>query len=308
VLDAALDPVQIADGKIASTVHFDASSKAAGLEYQVTISGLDARPLLQTLVHNDRLSGTTEFQLKVTAKGKSQKELVSSLNGNGQFKFLDGAIHGINLAAVLRKAKTLGLDPQAAEAQKTDFAELSGSFVIKNGVLENKDLKMLAPLVRLSGGGLVPMPERAIDYDITAKLVPSIEGQGGKDAMAGVPIPIKVKGPWDNIAYNVEWKKAFENLAADPERLKNLPQDLRETSKNFGVDLPLPKLPGTGTGASQLKQLDQLKQLIPTAPTAPTPATEAPKTIPKKGAKQAEEKQAPAPADPLKTLPDLFKR
>ncbi len=305
VLDAALDPLKISDGKIAGTVHLDASRRAADLDYQVTISGLEARPLLKTLANNDRLSGKTEFQLKATAKGKSQKKLVSSLNGNGQFKFLDGAIHGINLAAILRKAKTLGLDKQSAEAQKTDFAELSGSFEIKNGVLENKDLKMLAPLVRLSGGGLVPMPERTIDYDITAKLVATLEGQGGKDAMAGVPIPIKVKGPWDNIAYNVDWKKVFRDVSADPERLKNLPQSLREASKNFGVDLPLPKFSDTDKGASPI---DQLKGQILKQPAAPAPATEAPKEVPKAGAKKPAKKKAPAPADPMKSLQDLLKQ
>jgi hypothetical protein len=151
------------------------------------------------------------------------------------------------------------------------------------------------------------MPERAIDYDITAKLVTTLEGQGGKDAMTGVPIPIKVKGPWDNIAFNVDWKKVFRDVSADPERLKNLPQNLREASKNFGVDLPLPKLPDIGKGASPIEQLDQLKKQILKEPTAPAPATKAPQEVPKAGAKQAEEKQAPAPADPLKTLQDLLK-
>ena len=308
VLDAAFDPLNIADGTIASAVHLDASNQVVSLNYQVAIAGLEARPLLKTLANNDRLSGNTEFQLKGIAKGKSQKELVSSLQGNGQFTFLDGAIHGINLAAALRKVKTLGLDKQAAETQKTDFAELSGSFVINNGVVTNQDLKMVAPLVRLSGEGAVSLPAQAIDYDLTATLVPTLEGQGGKDAMAGLPIPIKVKGPWENIAYNVHWEKVFRDVAADPERLKNLPQDLREASKNFGIDLPLPKLPDTGTGDSPLKQLDQLKKQILKQPTAPAPTTEAPKTAPQEGTKQAEEKPAPAPKDPVKTLQELFKR
>jgi AsmA protein len=307
VLNATLDPLNIADGTIASTVHVDAANPVVNLDYHVAIAGLPARPLLKTLANNDRLSGNTTFQLKGTGKGKSQKDLVRSLNGNGQFTFLDGAIHGINLAATLRQVKTLGLDKQAAETQQTDFAELSGSFVITNGVVENKDLKMLAPLVRLSGGGLVPLPAQAIDYDLTATLVATLKGQGGKDAMAGLPIPIKVKGPWANIAYNVNWDKAFKDVAADPERLKNLPQDVREASKNLGINLPLPKLPDTGTGDSPLKQLDQLKQLLKD-PTAPAPSPEAPQPAPKEGTKQTEEKPSPAPKDPLKTLKDIFKR
>lgn len=300
VLDALIDPLQISDGKIASAVQLDASSKAASLNYRIDMAGIDARPFLKSLANNDRLSGTTEFQFKGSARGKSQKELVSSLHGNGRFKFLDGAIHGINLAATLRKARTLTLDKQAAETVKTDFAELSGSFVIKNGVLANQDLKMSAPLVRLSGKGLVPMPERAVNYDLTAKLVPTLEGQGGKDALAGVPIPIKVKGPWDNVSYHVDWKKVFGDIAADPERLKNLPQGLREASKNAGINLPLPKLRDVGKGAAPLEQLEKLKKQILKEPVEVLPSKQAPK--------EAERKQPVVPVDPLKTLRDILKR
>jgi AsmA protein len=296
VFDAAAEPLQMSGGTVASKVHLDASGKAASVEYQLAISGLEARPFLKTFANTDRLSGKMEFQAKGAAKGMSQKALVSSLHGTGQFTFLDGAIHGINIPATLRKAKTLGLSQEAGEAVKTDFAELSGSFVIKDGVLENRDLKMHAPLLRLSGGGLVPMPQRTVDYDVTAKLVASLKGQGGQDALAGVPIPIKVKGPWENISYTVDWNKVFRDIAADPERLKNLPKDLQEASKNYGVTLPVPKLPGAGKAGSPLEQLQQLQKQIlkPPVESAPT--------------KQPEAQQKPPPANPLKTLQDLLKR
>jgi AsmA protein len=296
VFDAAAEPLQMSGGTMASKVHLDASGKAANLEYQLAITGLDVRPFLKTFANSDRLSGKTEFQAKGSAKGLNQKELVRSLNGAGQFKFLDGAIHGINIPATLRKAKTLGLSKEAGKEVKTDFAELSGSFVIKDGVLENRDLKMFAPLVRLSGEGLVPMPQRAIDYNVTAKLVGSLEGQGGKDALAGVPIPINVKGPWENISYNVDWNKVFRDIASDPERLKNIPKDLQEASKNYGISLPLPALPGAGKAGSPLDQLQQLQKQIVKPPVESAPA------------KQPKAKKKPPTPDALKTLKDLLKK
>ena len=310
VLDASIDPLRIADGSVASNLHLDASGKAASLNYQLAIAGLEARPLLQTLANSDRLSGKTEFEFKGSARGRSQRELVRSLNGNGQFKFLDGAIHGINIPATLRQAKSLGLSKQAGETVKTDFAELSGSFVIKDGVLENRDLKMLAPLMRLSGSGQVLMPPRTVDYDLTAKLVPTLKGQGGGDALAGLPIPIKVSGSWDNIAYTVDWQKVFRDVAADPERLRNLPQELRQAGKNFGVDLPLPTLPGAGTGSKPLEQLEQLKkQLLPglTGPTT-TPAPTQEKTSESTTKPPPKEEKKPTVSDPLKSIEGLFKR
>ena len=282
VLTTSVEQLKLAEGTISATAKIDASKPAAVLDYQASITGVEARKLLKTFADNDRLSGKANFQAKGKARGRNQKELVESLNGDGKFKFIDGAIHGINLAAPLRKAKTLGIGASGSEAQKTDFAELSGSFTIKNGLLENRDFKMLAPLIRLSGAGVVPLPPQQVDYLVTAKLVASIKGQGGGDALAGLPIPIKVKGPWSNVGYGVDWKSVFSKAALDPERLKNMPTDLRESAKGFGVDLPAMKIPGT----EFLKGLFQPKQEQPV--------------------EQTKEQEAPAAPDPLKSLRGLF--
>ena len=287
VLTASVEQLKLAEGTISATAKIDASQPAAVLDYRASITGVEARKLLKTFADNDRLSGKADFQTRGRARGRNQKELVRSLNGDGRFKFIDGAIHGINLAATLRKAKTLGFGASASEAQKTDFAELSGSFTIKNGLLENRDFKMLAPLIRLSGTGVVPLPPRQVDYLVTAKLVASIKGQGGGDALAGLPIPIKVKGPWSNVGYGVDWKSVFSKAMLDPERLRNMPTDLRESAKGFGVDLPALKVPGT----EFLKGLFQPKQ---EQPVEQTPV------------EQTKEQEAPAAPDPFKALRGLF--
>ncbi|MCH8095600.1 MAG: AsmA family protein [Proteobacteria bacterium] len=292
VLTTSLEQLKLAQGTISATAKIDASKPAARIEYQASITGVESRKLLKTFADNDRLSGRVDFQTRGRARGRNQRELVESLNGDGRFKFIDGAIHGINLAATLRKAKTLGIGTSGGEAQKTDFAELSGSFTIKNGLLENRDFKMLAPLIRLSGAGVVPLPPQWVDYLVTAKLVASIKGQGGADALAGLPIPIKIEGPWSNVGYGVDWKRVFSQAMLDPERLRNMPADLRESAKGFGVDLPAFKIPGTDF----LKGLFQPKQTQPVEPTKEQEAPPAPNP-------------APDPfADPLKALRGLFGR
>src|SRR5690606_1409536 len=155
------------------------------IAWDANASGLAARPLLTAFAGSDRLSGTAAFSAKGTGAGRSQKALMSSLDGDGSFEFRDGAIHGINIAAALRQVTTAGLG-NAAE-QKTDFAELSGTFTIRQGIVENRDLKMLAPLLRLGGGGTVSLPQQSLDYTVDATLVASLKGQGGRDDLAGIP-------------------------------------------------------------------------------------------------------------------------
>ena len=243
-LKTSLADVTFAKGSINASANVAARGDGLSLDYQASISGVQAQPLLVAFAGTDRLSGAAELTAKGSASGRSQGDLVRTLNGEGSFKFLDGAIHGINIAALLRQAKSIGFDQSARETQKTDFAELSGTFVIRNGVLENKDLKMLAPVLRLSGTGQVPMPPRTIDYNLTATLVATLEGQGGKDGLNGLPIPIRVTGSWDAPAYNVDWQGVFREAAKDPERLKSLPTNLQQTAKGFGVNIPA--LPNAG--------------------------------------------------------------
>ena len=184
-LKLALQHVKLANGSIDAAASLATTTQGLAIDYQASGSGLQARPLLDTFAGIDRLSGTAAFTAKGHAVGQSQKALIQTLDGSGSFTFRNGAIHGINIAALLREARTLGFDQNARSAQKTDFAELSGTYTIGNGVLVNKDLKMLAPVLRLAGNGEVRMPPRTLDYRLTATLVATLKGQGGKEGSPG---------------------------------------------------------------------------------------------------------------------------
>jgi AsmA protein len=266
VFKLAAEKLALAQGTIDAATTIDASSGGAKLESHVAVSGVQARPLLQTFAGSDRLGGTIEFETTVKGVGKSEKDLISSLDGSGHFKITDGAIYGVNLAQTLRKVGTLGTG--GSETEKTDFAELSGTYTIKAGVIENHDMKMLAPLLRLTGSGTVPMPPRTVDYAVEAKLVATTQGQGGSNALAGLPIPIKVTGTWDNPSYKIDWGSVFHNMS--PDQLKSLPSDLGAAAKNFGVSLP--SIPGVGTSASP----GALPSVIPGLPAASAPGGQPP--------------------------------
>ncbi|MDH3473446.1 MAG: AsmA-like C-terminal region-containing protein, partial [Rhodospirillales bacterium] len=236
VLNTAIESLTLAKGSIVAAATVDASKPAAALTYQAKVDGVEARPLVRSFADSDRLSGTAFIETKGSAQGRSEMELVSSLKGDGSFKFLDGAIHGFNLAKTLRNLGSLGLGD--SEREKTDFAELSGSFTIKKGVVDNRDFKMLAPLVRVNGAGKVPMPPRTVDYLVESKLVGSIEGQGGQEALTGVPIPIRITGPWHDISWQPDFQAALLGAAVDPSSIKALPESLKGTVEGLGGALP----------------------------------------------------------------------
>ncbi len=314
VLKTTLPQLRLAGGEVSLDATVDGSQPAGRIAYQLGGGGLQALPLLQAFADTDRLSGTLEFQAKGEMAGANQKQLVGALDGGGSFAFRDGAINGIDIPGTLRRAGTLNFTEGAQ--QKTDFSELSGTYTIADGVIDNRDLKMLAPLVRLNGGGTVPMPPRTVDYLVEAKLVASLEGQGGQDSLAGVPIPIKITGSWDKPSYDIDWKGVLSGL--DPTQLQNLPSNFKDLGEGFGLEIPgipgaaLPDtgLPGaTGTegettgggllgGATQ-----QLQDLVPgQEPEGEQPAAEQPGAAGATGEAAPEQPAIPQPEDVIEGL------
>jgi AsmA protein len=309
VLDFKLEDLAVADGAVTAAAHLDGSGKSAALDYQASVEGVQALPVLAALADVDYLSGTANLAAKGSARGRSEKELVSSLNGDGRFQVLDGAIEGFDLAATLRNMGSVSLVSGASE--KTDFAELSGSYVITKGRLTNQDLQMLAPLVRVNGAGDVNLPPQTLDYGVEAKLVSSLKGQGGEKGLEGLAIPIRATGPWANPAIQIDWASAIRQAALDPKRLKNMPDELQGLATGLGIKLAIPGAEegGSDQGGETGGAAGVLQQLLNPQP-APQPETQAEGPAPTGPAPTGKAKEEPAPApslkDPLKTLKGLF--
>jgi len=330
VLNAVIKEIRLAGGTVVANATIDGSGGAIGLDYDLRAEGLQALPLLKAFADTDRLSGTMMVTAKGTARGATEREIVSTLNGDGVISFTDGAIEGINIAETLREVGSFG--GASGGPQRTDFSEMGGTFTITDGVVVNDDLKMLAPLLRIDGAGAVPMPPRIVDYGVTARLVASLEGQGGTDALAGIPIPVAITGPWHKPDYNVDMAGVFEEIAKDPTRLAVLPANVVKNAAELGIDLPvsileegggavggvleaLPDilpLPGSGDGGAAGGSddggvLGVLENLIPGASgeqdAAPAQAP-APAPAPAPTASDAAPAPAPAPAEEEAEFPD----
>ncbi len=216
ILNLKLAELALYEGKGTGEVVLNASSSVTKMTERFVLEGLQLLPFLTDAADFDKLEGTGRFDLAVETSGQSQKDMVEKLNGKGSFLFSDGAINGINLAAMARNVTSAFTDN--GEAQKTDFAELSGSYTITNGLVENNDLKLLNPFIRVTGKGTANMPPKTVDYRVEPKVTASTEGQGGKDA-GGLMIPILITGSWEDPKFAPDLAGAIGNVA-DPKALK----------------------------------------------------------------------------------------
>jgi AsmA protein len=232
LLVADLKELELYDGQGKAKVTVDGRGEVPAVKKSFTLAGISAEPLLTDAADFDRLSGTGQFEIAVETRGKSERAMVQALNGTGAVKFVDGAIKGVNLAAMARNVKAAFTAGGAGEAQKTDFAELSGTFRIDKGILRNDDLKLLNPLIRLAGAGTSDLPKRRLDYRLEPKVVGTLQGQGAAGEAKGVMVPVVVKGPWHDLSYRPDLAGLVGDVAKDPAKaLKGAKETLEGLTK-----------------------------------------------------------------------------
>jgi len=189
------------------------------LSLNATLINFKANPFMRDAMDLDRLEGTANVTVRINTRGRTQREMIQALAGGGKVTFVDGAIKGLNLGAMMRNIKSAFLDSGASQTRKTDFSEMGGSFQIRRGILTNFDLLLKSPLLRLTGRGKVDMPKRRIDYRIEPKIVAATTGQGGATGAIGISVPVDIKGPWHDISYSPDFGAALGSLAKQPGRL-----------------------------------------------------------------------------------------
>jgi AsmA protein len=209
-LDLAPMSMSLYQGSLSGAAHLDASGATPRLVLKQNLAGIAIGPLLKDVADKDLLEGKGSVSLDVSAQGSTATAMKKALAGKAALDLKDGAIKGINLAQSIRDAKAKlgmkGAQTQAANQNaKTDFSELKATFNIAGGVAHNDDLTMKSPLLRVGGNGDINIGENSMNYLVKATVVGSLEGQGGKDTLKGLTVPVRASGPFDKLSYAIDF-------------------------------------------------------------------------------------------------------
>jgi len=248
-LSTELKEMALYGGSATGEMTVAAPDGVPAISQKFQLDGLDALPFLTAVADFERLEGEASARLDVTTRGGSELQLVQGLNGTGAVTFTDGALVGINIAAMVRNAASAFLSPAAGEQRKTDFGELSGTFTITNGLLNNDDMRLQAPVLRVNGRGQVDLPARTVSYLLEPKAAATLEGQSGSQQVAGVLVPVLVQGPWDNLSYTPDLTGVLDAALKSPEAIKQLgdsAKDVKRALKKGDADALIEGLTGGG--------------------------------------------------------------
>jgi AsmA protein len=206
--DARLSRIALYGGAGTARLIADGASRTPRIAVELNAENIQAEPLLRDAIGFDKIVGRGRVSASFVGQGGTQAALMRALDGSAAFTFSDGQWKGVNLAQVARTVQAAITGQTGGPGGATDFAELSATFAIADGVAATDNVRLLNPFVRLEGRGLIDIGAQTIDMRIVPRAVNSAQGQGGDVGIAGIGVPFRISGPWARVSY----RPAFEDV------------------------------------------------------------------------------------------------
>ena len=235
VLVLALKDGVLAINKLAAQTFkgtFDATGRVSSgdqnsLAVAFKLDGARLKPALQSIAGIEQISGLASANGKLNASGRSEWDLVRSLNGNFSLDARDGEIQGIDiprLAGVVNNPFNLvNLLSAFGGDSKTKFVKLTGDWTVKNGIArtENTRADFKAAFLSMSGDVRLPPWNLKLNNAITIT---------DQDNLP--PVKVLLTGPIDAPDYEVDSGGLASQLGGGKAAIaKNPVKAIEETGK-----------------------------------------------------------------------------
>jgi len=211
------------------------------------MAGVKVRPLLNDVMKKDVLEGSTQAKMTLKMEGDEAESIKRTLNGNGDLRFTDGAVIGIDLASMVRNVKaSFGLGEKPAERPKTDFSELAVPFTIKDGLFQTPGTSMASPLLRVQAAGKADLVKETLDFRVEPKVVGTLKGQADTKERSGILVPVLVTGTFSSPKFAPDLKGMLEQKLKEgvpsPEGIKDMIKGGESTQEGAAPTAPQDKV------------------------------------------------------------------
>jgi len=206
-------------GTYSGDITLDSSGAAPVLSLDEKIDSVSFQSLVSDLVDSESLSGMALGHLRLTGRGASSSEVLSSLNGELGLTLGEGALEGINIWYEIRRAMALykGLEAPAAEPNRTVFSRMQLAATVEDGVVSTRELVGELPFLTVSGNGKVDLGQSLVDLKLLAAVrnVPELANDPLGAELRGKSLPFKVSGPLDKPSVSIDIEALLKSEAAD---------------------------------------------------------------------------------------------
>ena len=211
VLTTKIPKVSLYGGQGKLDMTLDARNPVTKVALDFTLEDMDGKGFLAAAAGFTKLTGRTGTAMKIRGQGRSQAEIMRSLNGDGNFELAEGVVSGIDLeqfvtgldSAFTQRALPAGIGSNFS----TPYERLNGLFSIDNGVVTIGKFALNANTARAEGGGKLDIGNQSVDFSLRPRLV------GGK-GLAGFGIPIRLSGKFGSISAGLDTNLLGDIVAA----------------------------------------------------------------------------------------------
>lgn len=186
-------------GKYNGVVGVDATKAEPRVSINTSLAKVAIEPLLTDLKGKSDLSGTVNFEARLSGSGADSKKLTNSLNGQATFAVQNGVFRGVDVPAVLKAAEVMIESKRPATVPKggeTQFQSLTGTLDIRNGAIFNQDLLLDGNGFKVTGEGMLAnLNDMTIKYDSKIAVdAASTEKDTQRYNLGGYTVPIRCRG------------------------------------------------------------------------------------------------------------------
>jgi AsmA protein len=219
---------------------------------QLAMQGIQAGPFVRDYMGKDIIEGILRSNTTLNMVGDTSDQIRKTISGKGSFRFNNGAIKGIDLAAMMHNvAKAFKLEEKGGQAPKTAFTELAIPFTLKTGLFATHNTHLKSPVLHVKVQGKANLVTETLDFKVNPKFVNPLEGQ-----KKGIVVPLLVNGNFSKPKFRPDLKAAVEQnfgKVIDKET-KKLKKDIeKEIQKEINKRLP---------GNKSNQDLDKTKQKL----------------------------------------------
>lgn len=246
-----LNPLQarIFEGGFNGAASVDLRQDPPLVRLQPSLDGIAMQSMLHLLTDAVPCRGDGSLSLDLSFRGLNAKQAMESLDGQGQFTILDGALIGVDLNQVLNEELSRSNLTNISDAfgGETAFEQLQGSFSAQSGVITLPSVNMDTLQFGIRGNGSINLRQQALDYQMDLNLGEALRESLPErlvDATGGV-IPLSVSGPMtapivtvnvENLVQRAVKKEARKQGRKLLDRLFNKDKDEEEAQDSAAED------------------------------------------------------------------------
>jgi len=203
-------------GRMIATL--DGSRSTTRVSLEIGLNDVNSNSFLASVAGFTQAKGDLGSLFKISGQGTSQAAIMKSLNGEGNFKLLDGEINGVDLPTLLtgldQAFTSRSLPSGIGPSHTTKFSDISGLVSINNGVASINQFSLTGLGVLAEGRGQIDLGNQRVDFSLR----PRLTGKNVND-LASFGIPIKVQGNFGNAKVGLD-TDMIGNIVAERARAK----------------------------------------------------------------------------------------